>query len=962
MEKKKILVIEDNSITRKYVRVTLEGGDYEVWEAGDGKAALSIVQTNIPNLVLMDLRLPDMDGCEIARRFREMAGMGDVPLIAFTGFVPQTEESKVAMAEFNGFIIKPIEPSSLLHLLKEHLTPTIVPNHLLNKGLLIVDDDDSQLRLTRTVMMQLGFKVETACNGSEALEKALKSPPDLILSDILMPVLDGFKLCMAIKQTLNLKHIPVVLTSSNFVEKEDRIFALSIGASSLAMRTPDFKEVTEALLLALDRENSIQNETLPQTLIEGYEHRMIRQLERQAAMNSTLSQQNLLRNTVTNISNLLAKYRKIETNLPSVFAQCLDICGLSFGAIFLKNTHGLLHLRTQVGFTDDARNYLKSIGNQLTEWGGGAGTIGIPSSKVSNSISENFLAKTSLSGATITPILAGQDHAGVLLLGAESRDMDKRDWVALARAIANEFGQALFLSQVTGKLGGVEDRARIFMENANDGIFVTDLQGKLLEVNKKALDMYQRSAAEVIGHNYSEFIAPGQEKSTVKEYQKAIEGGKIVRNIGLTRPDGSVIEIDFSSSVVQIGGEKLMFSVGHDVTERNRLQQISVQSEKLATMGTLTAGIAHEINNPLSYVLTNVELLTDFMSQVTPESLREKKAWIEKALRQIREGVYRVKAIAGDLKVFSRSRDSEKNVVLDLESILESSIHMATHEIKYRAKIEKDFGKISPVKAHEGRLGQVFLNLLINAAQAIPEGNANGNEIRVTTMMRSGQVAIDIKDSGCGIPPAVMKRLFTPFFTTKPVGLGTGLGLSICQNIIHGFGGEIEVESQVGHGTTFHILLPPSEETIDFPKQVESNGKALPLSQRGRVLVIDDEPDIAEVFGQVLSQDHEVVVLTSGREALDLLLKDNNFDVILSDLTMPDIAGMDIYKELNRLKNGIEERIVFVTGGVFTQRAQEFLRSVPNKCVEKPVGNKALRSLVQELVQSRREMCLKQGA
>jgi PAS domain S-box-containing protein len=962
MAKPKILVIEDNDITRKFVRVTLEGENYEVLEAPNGKTALEIVQINIPNLVLMDLRLPDIDGCEIARTFRSMPELADVPLIAFTGFVPQTEESKVSMAGFTGFIIKPIEPSRLLQLIKEHLTPKILPEYMFNKRLLIVDDDPIQLRLTRTIMGQLGLQVAVACHGAEALEKILQFPPDLVLSDILMPVMDGFKLCMAIKQDSNLKNIPVVLASTHFLEKEDRDFALAAGASGLAVRTPDFKEVIEALVVAFNSANSDQTKIDSTTTVVGYEHRIIRQLERQASMNATLSQQSLLQNIVTNISTLIAKHRKIESNLPSVFAQCLDIGGLSFGAIFLKNTHGILHLRTQVGFTEEARNYLKSISVQLAEWADGNVTISVPSKKVPEAISKNFLEKTNLRGATITSIMAGQDCLGALLLGADSRDIDKRDWVALAQALATQFGQGLSISQAASKLSVTEDRARIFMENANDGIFVTDLQGKLLEVNKKALELYKRPSHEILGHNYTEFVVSNQLKSTAIEYQKATEGATVARNIGLIRPDGSIVEIDFSSSVVQIGGEKLIFSVGHDVTERNKLQRSSIQSEKLATMGTLTAGVAHEINNPLSYVLTNVELLSECMSEITKETLDSKKVWIEKSLKQISEGVNRVKSITTDLKIFSRSRDTEKDAIINLESILESSINMAAHEIKYRAKIVKSFGEIFPVMAHEGRLGQVFLNLLVNAAQAIPEGNANGNEIRVTTQMQLGLVSIDIQDSGSGMSPEIMGRLFTPFFTTKPEGLGTGLGLSICQNIIHGFGGEIKVESVVGQGTTFHILLPPSRVNIDVSKETQSINQRDEVNQRGRILVIDDEPDLAEVYGQVLSKDHEVVVMTSGRKAFELLLKDNNFDAILSDLTMPDMAGMDIYTELSRLKNGAEKRMVFISGGVFTQRAHDFLKNIPNKLIEKPIDTKALRKLGQDLVQKCQVERLKQGA
>ena len=493
-------------------------------------------------------------------------------------------------------------------------------------------------------------------------------------------------------------------------------------------------------------------------------------------------------------------------------------------------------------------------------------------------------------------------------------------------------------------------RLRVLMENANDGIIVTDLQGKISEANGKMLELFQRPAAEVIGYNYIEFLVADNERAPKEQDRRKSSGPSIAKNFSIKRPDGSVVEVEFSTSVVKIGDEGVLFSVAHDLTERNRLQRNSIQSEKLATMGTLTASVAHEINNPLSYVLTSVDLLNECMATIDAKNLNEKKPWIEKSLKQIKEGIHRVKVIAHDLKIFSRSRDTEKDSVFNLEPILESSINLAASEIKYRAKVVKEFGKISPVKAHEGRLGQVFLNLLINAAHAIQEGNTNGNEIRVTTSMHSGRVAVDIRDTGCGIAPEVMKRLFTPFFTTKPFGLGTGLGLTICQNIVQGFGGEITVESKVGQGTLFRILLPGATESVEALGTLVGGTKASEVVRRGRVLIIDDELDLAEVYSQALSQNHEVVIMTNGGRALELLQQDNHFDIILSDLTMPDMTGMDIYRELHRLGSGIEEKIVFITGGVFTPRALEFLRTNKNKLIEKPIETEFLRRLVQEFV------------
>jgi hypothetical protein len=189
----------------------------------------------------------------------------------------------------------------------------------------------------------------------------------------------------------------------------------------------------------------------------------------------------------------------------------------------------------------------------------------------------------------------------------------------------------------------------------------------------------------------------------------------------------------------------------------------------------------------------------------------------------------------------------------------------------------------------------VFLNLLVNAAQAIPEGHAEDNEIRVTTgQAADGRVCIEIRDSGCGMSAEVQARLFTPFFTTKPVGFGTGLGLSICHRIINVLGGEITVDSRPGKGSSFKLFLPvASRPSLPAPVQPTAEVAAI---RRGRVLVVEDEPTVIKVIERTLSRDHDVVARTNGQAALELILGGSVFDVILCDVMMPVMSGIEFYE------------------------------------------------------------------
>jgi CheY-like chemotaxis protein len=274
---------------------------------------------------------------------------------------------------------------------------------------------------------------------------------------------------------------------------------------------------------------------------------------------------------------------------------------------------------------------------------------------------------------------------------------------------------------------------------------------------------------------------------------------------------------------------------------------------------------------------------------------------------------------------------------------------MAGNELRHRARLVKKLDEVPPVFANEARLSQVLLNLLLNAVQAIPDGESWNHEIHLTTRLdgAAGRVVVEVRDSGCGMPRAVLRRLFTPFFTTKPVGVGTGLGLSICHRIVTAMGGAIEVESEVGKGSCFRVLLPPvSAEMLHVPLAPLAPATPLHETARARVLVIDDEPLIATVVKRTLVDEHDVVTCPSAEAALDLLGAGEAFDLVLCDLMMPRMTGMDLHAEIVRRWPAYEARLVFLTGGAFTPRAREFLERTSCAHLEKPFDAQTLRQLV----------------
>ena len=238
------------------------------------------------------------------------------------------------------------------------------------------------------------------------------------------------------------------------------------------------------------------------------------------------------------------------------------------------------------------------------------------------------------------------------------------------------------------------------------------------------------------------------------------------------------------------------------------------------------------------------------------------------------------------------------------------------------------------------------MNLLLNAAQSIPEGEADRNEVRVSIRPNgTAEVLLEVRDTGPGIAPEILAHVFDPFFTTKPVGAGPGLGLSICHGIVTSIGGRIEAQSVLGGGATFRVTLPACRTEAAPP------GEPSQAPRRGRILLVEDDPLVARAVRRTLSRDHDVVFVEGGRAALQALAKER-YDLVMSDLMMPEMTGMDLHAELSRTHPDVAQRMVFLSGGAFTDAAREFLRRVPNRQVEKPFNPQELRELVARLLAS----------
>jgi len=383
--------------------------------------------------------------------------------------------------------------------------------------------------------------------------------------------------------------------------------------------------------------------------------------------------------------------------------------------------------------------------------------------------------------------------------------------------------------------------------------------------------------------------------------------------------------------------------------EKAKMEEQLLVSDRMATVGSLTSSIAHEIDNPLAALLANLAFATEELAAlrgvVGDGTLAGHLERVDLALQDAREASGRVREIARDLELFAQSEEVRSEAV-DLRPVIESSLRLAGTDLRCRARWVIDLEEgLPPVRGSEGRLGQVFLNLILNAAQSLPMGRASSNEIRIVGRSEGGRVIVEVHDTGEGIPPASLGRIFDPFYTTRPEGHGTGLGLSICRQIVADLEGSLDARSELGAGTTIRLELPSARanRSAEPPPSPDAGGT------KGRILVVDDEPVIRSAVRRMLAPDHDVIGISSVREAVERAQAGEAFDAVLCDFVMPELTGMDLLAEFAAISADLARRVIFMTDGSFLPGGAGFLEGIENPKVEKPFDAAALRSVLRSV-------------
>lgn len=460
------------------------------------------------------------------------------------------------------------------------------------------------------------------------------------------------------------------------------------------------------------------------------------------------------------------------------------------------------------------------------------------------------------------------------------------------------------------------------------------------------------SVTELIGQDLAALEA-GMTPEQSREVREALASDQQVVALGelpLLDGAGGSLLYEVVAGAVEIDGRPARICIGHDITEARRVRSRLAASERLGTLGLLAAGVAHEVNNPLSYMLGSVRELQARGPMPDQAAL----------LNEVARGAESIARVVRALTSFSQVGPQGPPRRTSVQAALSSAVRLVRNTVRHRARLSESYETVDDVMAPPGTLGQVFLNLIVNAVEAIPAGDVEANRLAVRCFPREGQVVVEVEDTGEGIPEENLVRVFDPFFTTRPQGEGTGLGLAICSGIVQSCGGHIEVDTQVGRGTTFRVILPGAPgpalaiENVNTTSEVETLWAETPPSldepsADARLLLVDDDARVARALARVLRRHFQVDVVHSVADAKELLAQ-RSYGGIVCDLMMPGLSGDKLHEWLQVEHPVLAEHTLFVTGGAFTPAARQFLDVTTARCLIKPVDPDELLLAVEDLL------------
>ncbi|WP_437305845.1 ATP-binding protein [Sorangium sp. So ce388] len=610
--------------------------------------------------------------------------------------------------------------------------------------------------------------------------------------------------------------------------------------------------------------------------------------------------------------------------------------------------------------TENVRSWLAAFTRILED-----GSAELLDQFITHLVEQRYATGYSISG----PLIAASEFrtavAGVLDTTHDDGDADGTSSIDVLRAVDAlllQFEHRFAEAYAQRSLFASEERYREIVELSSDVLATIDQEGMLTRLNVRFEVLFGHSRQAWIGRPITALAVAADVpalRALVMSASRADEPREATIRCGTRAGLTKVMTV----RITRLYGEDASLALMRDVTEEVARRAQILHSEKLASIGQVAASVAHELNNPMAWVMANLEQIRSgahkLVSAARPvasgsyEDLLRAIDLIDRSCHEALAGVERMRDIVTDLNLFSSSSERKPERV-DLVDVIELALRMTGPQLSQLCRIERRYGEMPPLVGYPGKLSQVFVNLFINAAQAMPNRPRDENMVRVTTRFDAGVHHVEVEDNARGMTPEVVERIFDPFFTTKEESARPGIGLWVSRNIVEEQHGTMTVSSQPGIGTVFTIRLT-GLDPADLPA-LRPPPEPPRSSSRGTILFVDDEPMLLNAFARAFEERHEVLVAKSGHEALDLLRdRGGQIDAILCDLLMPQMSGMALYDEIGERFPQLQPKMAFMSGGAFTASAREFVERVDNPKIAKPISLDDLERVIADLLSGGRK-------
>ncbi len=746
-------------------------------------------------------------------------------------------------------------------------------------NLLVVDDNVINQKLLRAQLEAEGHRVRQAANGLEALAVLEREPVDAVISDILMPRMDGYRLCFEIRTSERFRHLPVIIYTATLTSTSDEQLCRDLGADAYLRKPVPIHELLRAVRAALAGERPRPQPAFDAAhVLEEYNERLAARLE----------QKNLA---------------LVRTQEALVAAQA--------------RLHQLLAHSPAVLYA------LKLEGEQMVPYMISENISRLLGFEVAEALSFEWW-KAALHPQDASRALAGVEETRRLGFARVEYRMRHKNgawqWVEDNRRLVR--GPTGEPAEMVGVWNDISERKRAeaaqarlvqIVNSSSDAIIGMTTDGTITDWNRGAERIFGYTAAEALGRPVSLVCLPESAEACRQEMAEIAGGQGDTIEAERVRKDGTRIFVSATRSPVldRDGRVVGICEIGRDVTEQRKLEERLRQTQKLQAIGELAGGIAHDFNN----LLTIINGYSEMMLQSGISGAQRQH------VEQIGEAGKRAAALTRKLLAFSRRQVLETKT-LDLNDVVRRSAELLRRLVGERYQIEPALAPdLRPIKADEVQIEQVLMNLVINARDAM----ADGGKIRIETDnveldavrarqrcdVPAGEYAmIAVTDSGCGMDEATQQRIFEPFFTTKPPGQGTGLGLATVLGIVKQSNGAISVYSEVGRGTTVRVYFPALRDAVaprvEKPKAAAAGGET--------ILVVDDDAGVREFAGEALASHGYRLLLAESPEAALRLCADRaqHIDLLISDVVMPRMTGPELARELRRRQPGL--KVLYVSG------------------------------------------------